>query len=628
MKDMKHRLNGVKKNKLIIFASIFAIACISLLSVGYAANSSTLAFDGSAFARAEGDVRITDVQCVKPSSGLDTQDTSGNIFYPEYTKDSINGGLRLNSTLTSMVCNIEVTNLSSYNVLITNIEQIRFSNPNMNYSFENVVVNETIIPAANKSVLKLKIAFRPNIISQISGLVETIIENVLGINLNVYFGFRFSFYKIPQYTLSVTTTPEDALIVFEVEDQVVASGTGHVSKLMDSNKPIKYTVSKKNYYTQTETITMTEDTTRTIELTHKPDYELTINPTPSNSLVTFKVNGEVVSSGTGVQSYTAVDETTIEYTVSMFEYYDKTGSFTLDGKDTTIDVSLDLMPWITGTFTNNDRKVATTKEDVVYHPGKYLIEMWGGKGGQYFRAESKQTGYRGEAGYIYAIVDLEYNDKIFFTLGGNGRDGDYSGTARGGANGGGNGAATYAGGGGGYSALAVGTTTIDEANINSGNVLMIVAGGGGAGGSSLVAGKPGDGGNGGTLTSATTTISIGNVFHGADGTLNGAKEGRNGLGGTTTSTANSNGGKAGGLLLGGAGNGNGGGGGAGYYGGSGSAGPGTLSTNQPGGAGGGSSFISSKATYSNLPSTATSKLVATNPSSTGGAIVITYLGKN
>lgn len=628
MKDMKHRLNGVKKNKLIIFASIFAIACISLLSVGYAANSSTLAFDGSAFARAEGDVRITDVQCVKPSSGLDTQDTSGNIFYPEYTKDSINGGLRLNSTLTSMVCNIEVTNLSSYNVLITNIEQIRFSNPNMNYSFENVVVNETIIPAANKSVLKLKIAFRPNIISQILGLAETIIENVLGINLNVYFGFRFSFYKIPQYTLSVTATPEDALIVFEVEDQVVASGTGHVSKLMDSNKPIKYTVSKKNYYTQSETITMTEDTTRTIELTHKPDYELTINPTPSNSLVTFKVNGEVVSSGTGVQSYTAVDETTIEYTVSMFEYYDKTGSFTLDGKDTTIDVSLDLMPWITGTFTNTDRKVATTKEDVVYHPGKYLIEMWGGKGGQYFRAESKQTGYRGEAGYIYAIVDLEYNDKIFFTLGGNGRDGDYSGTARGGANGGGYGGATYAGGGGGYSALAVGTTTIDEANINSGNVLMIVAGGGGAGGSSLVAGKPGDGGNGGTLTSATTTISIGTVFHGADGTLNGAKKGRNGLGGTTTSTANSNGGKAGGLLLGGAGNGNGGGGGAGYYGGSGSAGPGTLATNQPGGAGGGSSFISSKATYSNLPSTATSKLVATNPSSTGGAIVITYLGKN
>lgn len=499
---MKHRLNGVKKNKLIIFACIFAIACISLLSVGYAANSSSLAFDGSAFARAEGDVRITDVHCVKPSESSTLEDSSGNIFYPEFTKDAINGGLRLNSATTKMVCNIEVTNLSSYNVLVTNIEKIRFTNINMEYSFDNLKVNETKIPAADKSVFSLTIAFRSNIISQISGMVETFIENILGINLNVYFGFRFSFYKVPQYTLSVTATPEDALIVFEIGDQVVASGTGHVSKLMDSNKPIKYTVSKKNYYTQSETITMTEDTTRTIELAHKPGYELTINPTPSNSLVTFKVNGEVVSSGTGVQSYTAIDETTIEYTVSMFEYYDKTESFTLAGKDTTIDVSLELMPWITGTFTNTDRKVATTKEDVVYHPGKYLIEMWGGKGGQYFRAESKKAGYRGEAGYIYAIVDLEYNDKIFFTLGGNGRDGDYSGVARGGANGGGYGAATYAGGGG------------------------------------------------------------------------------------------------------------------------------TLATNQPGGAGGGSSFISTKATYSNLPSTATSKLVATNPSSTGGAIVITYLGKN
>lgn len=628
MKDMKHRLNGLKKNKLIIFASIFVIACISLLSVGYAANSSTLAFDGSAFARAEGDVRITDVHCVKPSESGTLEDSSGNIFYPEYTKDSINGGLRLNSATTKMVCNIEVTNLSSYNVLVTNIEKIRFTNINMEYSFDNLKVNETTIPAADKSVFSLTIAFRSNVISQISGMVETFIENVLGIDLNVYFGFRFSFYKIPQYTLDVTAIPEDSLIVFEVGDQVVASGAGHVSKLMDSHKPIKYTVSKKNYYTQSETITMTDNTSRTVELVHKNDFDLTINPTPSNSLVTFKVDGEVVLSGTGVQTYTATDETTIEYTVSMFEYYDKTATYTLNGKDTTIDVSLDLMPWITGTFTNTDRKVATTKEDVVYHPGKYLIEMWGGKGGQYLRAESKKAGYRGEAGYIYAIVDLEYNDKIFFTLGGNGRDGDYSGTARGGANGGGNGAATYAGGGGGYSAFAIGTKTIDSSNINSGNVLMIVAGGGGAGGSSLVAGKPGDGGNGGTLTSATTTISIGTVFHGADGTLNGAIEGRNGLGGTTTSIANSKGGKAGGLLLGGAGDGNGGGGGAGYYGGSGSGGAGTLSSNQPGGAGGGSSFISSKVTYSNLPSTATSKLVATNPSSTGGAIVITYLGKN
>ena len=95
------------------------------------------------------------------------------------------------------------------------------------------------------------------------------------------------------------------------------------------------------------------------------------------------------------------------------------------------------MPWITGTFVNTNRKEATTKEDTNYHPGYYLIELWGGRGGEYFRASSKNAGYRGAAGYIYGVVNLEYNSKIYFTLGGNGRDGVISGATRGGANGGG-----------------------------------------------------------------------------------------------------------------------------------------------------------------------------------------------
>ena len=253
--------------------------------------------------------------------------------------------------------------------------------------------------------------------------------------------------------------------------------------------------------------------------------------------------------------------------------------------------------------------------------------MWGGRGGEYLRASSKSCGYRGEAGYVYGVVNLEYNSKIYFTLGGNGRDGELSGTARGGANGGGNGGATYAGGAGGYSALAINTTTINETNINNGNILFIVGGGGGGSGSSLVAGKPGNGGNGGSLTSEYTTTTIGTVFHGADGTLNQAKEGRNGLGGTAVARSQSNAGGNGNLLSGGNGSGNGGGGGGGYYGGGGGGGAGTLSTNQAGGGGGGSSLLAKAVTYNGLSTNITSKLVGTNPSSSGGAIVITYLGK-
>ena len=155
----------------------------------------------------------------------------------------------------------------------------------------------------------------------------------------------------------------------------------------------------------------------------------------------------------------------------------------------------------------------------------------------------------------------------------------------------------------------------------------LAAGGGGGGGSSLVAGKPGDGGDGGTMSSETSVISIGTVFHGKDGTLNGAKEGRNGLGGTTVSRPQQNEGVIGKPLAGGNGNGNGGGGGAGYYGGGGSGGAGTLSSNQPGGAGGGSSFMATRVTFSGLSSNVTSKLTNNNTSSSGGSIVITYLGK-
>ena len=71
----------------------------------------------------------------------------------------------------------------------------------------------------------------------------------------------------------------------------------------------------------------------------------------------------------------------------------------------------------------------------------------------------------------------------------------------------------------------------------------------------------------------------------------------------------------------------GGGGGGGYYGGGGGGGAGTLSTNQAGGGGGGSSLLAKAVTYNGLSTNITSKLVGTNPSSSGGAIVITYLGK-
>ncbi|MDD6263590.1 MAG: glycine rich domain-containing protein [bacterium] len=623
---MRRNRRSKKSNSKILGSFVFIITSffILLVTLGYSAYSSSLAINGEALVRAESDVRITNAQVAELGS-LGRVNSNSSYAVRDFTSD-----IQLRAIYSSVTFDITVTNLSSSNVLITNVENKAYSNTLIGYEFINMEINKTVIPAASEYTFQLKFVFTNDTIGKLlAASIEVLNEFLNGASSNLKSTLEFTFYKIPQYVYEVSATPEDSLIVLKKGDDVLATGTGYVSKLIDEGTEVTWSVSKDRYYTQSGTETVTGASSKSIELVRKNEYILTVSPTPSDALVSIKKkDGETLVSGIGQQSVTTDDLTELSYTVSKLEYYDKTGNYTLNGSDYTENVSLEMMPWVTGPFVNTDRKQATTKEDTVYHPGYYLIEMWGGKGGEYYRASSKNTGYRGEAGYIYAVVNLDYNQKIYFTLGGNARNGEISGTSRGGANGGGYGAQTYAGGAGGYSAFAIDTTSISADTINSGNVLMIVGGGGGGSGSSLVAGKPGDGGDAGNMNSTSTVISIGTVFHGEDGTLNQAKEGKNGLGGTYVARANSGAGKAGTLLAGGDGTGNGGGGGGGYFGGGGGGGAGTLSSNQAGGGGGGSSLISNKCVFTGLSASTTAKLVGTNPSSSGGAIVITYLGSS
>lgn len=621
---MRYKPHNQKKNHLVFFLfCIFSFVILSL-TVGFSAASSTLAIDGSALVRSSADVRITNVQRVQESSDVDLK---------ELTLDS-NGTFsldcKLNTIWSKVYFEVTITNLSSSPVLVTSINELTELNSHMEYTIGDFEINKTKIPPASEYKIIMCFQYKEDFMNRyVSGSLEIIEQWRNPETSHLKTSMQFTFYKVPQYTYTINATPSDALVSLEVDGDVVASGNGSVSKLIDENTNLSWKVTRDGYYPQSGSEIVNDNVTKDITLLRTEEKMFTVVPTPSDALVTIRrKNKEVLVSGTGTQTIIISDLTELSYSVSRLEYKDASGDYTLNGEDYTVNVSLEELPWATGTFINTDRKVATTKEDVIYHPGYYLIELWGGRGGEYLRAGSKDSGHRGEAGYIYGVVNLEYNSKIYFTLGGNARDGELSGTSRGGENGGGYGGATYAGGGGGYSAFAVGTTVIDKANINNGNVLMIAAGGGGGGGSSLVAGKPGNGGDGGNMNSEVSVISIGTVFHGGDGTLNGAKEGRNGLGGTTMSRSQSDAGKSGGLLYGGEGSGNGGGGGAGYYGGGGSGGAGTLSSNQPGGAGGGSSFMATRVTYSDLSTSVIGKLTGSNPSSSGGAIIITYLGKS
>lgn len=620
---MGYRAYFDKKNNFVFFLFCILVFVIVSLTIGYAANSSSLAIDGSALVRSSSDVRITNVRRINESNDVVLNSLSLD------SNNTFSLDCKLNTIWSKVYFEVTVTNLSSSYVLVTNIGEISALNSHMEYVTSDFEVNKTKIPPASEYKIIMCFQYKGDFMDKyVAGSFEIMSQwsNPETSHLNT--SMQFSFYKVPQYTYTVNVDKSDALINLLVDDEVVYSGYGSVSGLIDENSNLTWNVTLDGYYSQSGSDVVTDNITRDIVLLRTEEKMFTLVPTPSDALVTIKKGDEILVSDIGEQTIVVDDLSVLSYVVSRLEYKDVSGSYTLSGEDYSLSVSLEEYPWATGTFVNTNRKEATTKEDTIYHPGYYLIELWGGRGGQYLRADSKGVGYRGASGYIYGVVKLEYNSKIYFTLGGNARDGASTGTSRGGENGGGYGGATYAGGGGGYSAFASGSTTIDESNINNGNVLMIAAGGGGGGGSSLVSGKPGDGGRGGCMDSETSVISIGTVFHGGDGTLNDAKEGRNGLGGTTISRSQSDAGDNGGLLSGGDGSGNGGGGGAGYYGGGGGGGTGTLSSNQPGGGGGGSSFMASRVIYSGLSSDITSKLVGSNPSSSGGAIIITYLGKS
>lgn len=285
-------------------------------------------------------------------------------------------------------------------------------------------------------------------------------------------------------------------------------------------------------------------------------------------------------------------------------------------------------------------------------PGTYLIELWGGDGGDGGRAFlSGRNGIGGKGGFVYGTLNVTadnglLNKRLYYEIGSKGESETIDMTAGGNAGvGGGAGeiALVDVGAGGGYSAVylldydpannieeTIGEdpptapdTPDPEHNLrdNTGKVLMIAGGGGGGAAgangfhlTALVLKMHGDGGNGGSLDSSIYaqpnigSFTTGMYYAGENGTSSGGKTSYVGQGGTdrpeglakttigymTASTYANDWQRTyhPELLrgVGGAGNLHGGGGGAGFAGGGGGIQNVILDANNVGGGGGGSSY--------------------------------------
>ena len=114
--------------------------------------------------------------------------------------------------------------------------------------------------------------------------------------------------------LTITPTPSDAIIAFSSSDYIYKNAT---SIVVNRGTEVSYTVSKSNYTSITNTITLKDDTNIDVNLA-TDNYTVTIATTPSDAVVTFdtSISGGTVSG----KSITVPYNTEITYSVSKTGY--------------------------------------------------------------------------------------------------------------------------------------------------------------------------------------------------------------------------------------------------------------------------------------------------------------------
>ena len=465
----------------------------------------------------------------------------------------------------------------------------------------------------------------------------------------------------------ITANPSDAEISISIDGGPHMNVLSGHKQFFNKGSVITYSSTRKHYYEKTGSYTVSTQDTLEISLDEDPHRDLSVKPNIPGLIIHCLVNGTTLfytsdyslsqgvvelgdnvecSAGAGSTYYYSKDDSTKTY----YPWY---VDFTVED-DNYFEPEMSAIPPIDGSYINT--KNTESAEDFLknYYKGYYLMQLWGGTGGQGSTRGSDSSGTPGSAGYVYGVIYLDYEEEITYMLGGNGSDNTASRVTSvknlaGGANGGGKASVDdsylYVGGaGGGWSSL----------NKRSDNSIILLAGGGGGasgpGGSS--GGKyGGNGGNGGSILDETkyrSSYGTGTIFFGHDGTLgelSGTVHGNSivAYGGTTVAGYNNAYPEKskyqpyapqmqGGSLYGGNSLGRGGGGGAGLFGGAGGFSEaadtysGTVGHARTSGGGGGSSFIEGFVTYQNLPASVMSYL-SSNPSSTGGGLIITYLGE-
>lgn len=204
-----------------------------------------------------------------------------------------------------------------------------------------------------------------------SSLVQKVYYGDEPVNRIYYHNNLFYHRRI---TFTVVPTPSDATVVLTSPGETQSGN----SITVYHGAIITYTISKGGYVTQTGTRTLINDEQYPVSLAEQ--YTLTINPDPSNAIVTLTASGY-----TQVGNSIAVNPgTTVSYSVSKSAYITSSGNITVNSTQTqNISLSCALPVNITPPSADNRTQVAsvTGANNTIYTvpaDGWYYVEVMGG----------------------------------------------------------------------------------------------------------------------------------------------------------------------------------------------------------------------------------------------------------
>ena len=225
------KLRKIKKNNnLIYFGFIIVVVTVIFLSVGFSAFQNELAIENiSATVRIDKDVRVTKtvVESVKDATS----------YYEDYNISNISGSIRLNSSNSYVIYDVEVYNLGN---VIMGISDASIDNENLKFEFLNYNLKDKICDNNQcslgvKKTLKIKVSYKNG---------ANINDNENKFVLNFKFGriFNITYYNISNSDNFPTEIIEGDILNLNIpnkEDYLIKIFMNN--KLLHSDSDYQYT---------------------------------------------------------------------------------------------------------------------------------------------------------------------------------------------------------------------------------------------------------------------------------------------------------------------------------------------------------------------------------------------------